>query len=214
MVRSKRWIMMNIVKLISDKLNSSIENKGSGSFVVSGGSSPISIYEELSNIDISWSKVFLTLVDDRLVDPDHKDSNQKLLHNYFIKNKAKNINFFPLTENFLSNTEFKKPFDITLLGMGEDGHFASLFPDMINQNEAFDLNASPKILITPPQGNPFIPRITMNLSLIMESLNIILLVKGKAKQNIFEKAKQEKKLPIHHLIKNRNRDFFIEKVDD
>ena len=206
--------MMSIVKLISDRLNSSIENIGSGSLVLSGGTSPISIYEELSNIDISWSKVFLTLVDDRLVDPDHKDSNQKLLHNHFIKNKAKNINFFPLTENFLSNTEFKKPFDITLLGMGEDGHFASLFPDMINQYEAFDLNASPKILITPPQGNPLIPRITMNLSLIMESLNIILLVKGKAKQNIFEKAKKEKKLPIHHLIKNRNRDFFIEKVND
>ena len=206
--------MMNIVKLISDKLNSSIENKGSGSLVVSGGSSPISIYEELSNIDLSWSKVFLTLVDDRLVDSYHKDSNQKLLHNHLIKNKAKNINFFPLTENFLSNTEFKKPFDITLLGMGEDGHFASLFPDMINQNEAFDLNASPKILITSPQGNPLIPRITMNLSLIMESLSIILLVKGKAKQNIFEKAKQDQKLPIHHLIKNRNRDFFIEKAND
>ena len=205
---------MNIVKLISDKLNSSLENKGSGSLVVSGGSSPISIYEELSNIDISWSNVYLTLVDDRLVDPDHRDSNQKLLHNHFIKNKAKNINFFPLTENFLSNTEFKKPFDITLLGMGEDGHFASLFPDMINQNEAFDLNASPKILITPPQGNPLIPRITMNLTLIMESLNIILLVKGKVKQNIFEKAQKEKKLPIHHLIKNRNRNFFIEKVND
>ena len=182
--------------------------------VLSGGTSPISIYEELSNIDISWSKVYLTLVDDRLVDPNHKDSNQNLLHNHFIKNKAKNINFFPLTENFLSNTEFKKPFDITLLGMGEDGHFASLFPDMINQYEAFDINVSPKILITSPQGNPLIPRITMNLSLIMESLNIILLVKGKAKQNIFEKAKQEQKLPIHHLIKNRNRDFFIEKVND
>jgi len=206
--------MMSIVKLISDKLNSSIENIGSGSLVLSGGTSPISIYEELSNIDISWSKVYLTLVDDRLVDPDHKDSNQKLLHNHFIKNKAKNINFFPLTENFLSNTEFKKPFDITLLGMGEDGHFASLFPDMINQYEAFDINVSPKILITSPQGNPLIPRITMNLSLIMESLNIILLVKGKAKQNIFEKAKQEQKLPIHHLIKNRNRDFFIEKAND
>ena len=206
--------MMSIVNLISDRLNSSIENEGSAGLVLSGGSSPISIYEELSNIDLSWSKVFLTLVDDRLVDSDHKDSNQKLLHNHLIKNKAKNINFFPLTENFLSNTEFKKPFDITLLGMGEDGHFASLFPDMINQNEAFDLNASPKILITPPQGNPLIPRITMNLSLIMESLNIILLVKGKAKQNIFEKAKHDPKLPIHHLIKNRNRDFFIEKAND
>ena len=206
--------MMSIVNLISDRLNSSIENEGSASLVLSGGSSPISIYEELSNIDISWSKVFLTLVDDRLVDPDHRESNQKLLHNHFIKNKAQNINFFPLTENFLSNTEFKKPFDVTLIGMGEDGHFASLFPDMINQYEAFDINASPKILTTPPKGNPLIPRITMNLSLIMESLNIILLVKGKAKQNIFEKAKQEQKLPIHHLIKNRNRDFFIEKAND
>jgi len=118
--------MMNIVKLISDRLNSSIENEGSASLVVSGGSSPIRIYEELSNIDISWSRVFLTLVDDRFVDPDHKDSNQKLLYNHFIKNKAKDIKFFPLTKNFLKKTNFKKPFDITLLGMGEDGHFASL----------------------------------------------------------------------------------------
>ena len=206
--------MMSIVKLISDRLNSSIENEGSASLVVSGGSSPIRIYEELSNIDISWSRVFLTLVDDRFVDPDHKDSNQKLLYNHFIKNKAKDIKFFPLTKNFLKKTNFKKPFDITLLGMGEDGHFASLFPDMINDNDAFDLNESPKILITPPQGNPNLPRITMNLSLIMKSINIVLLIKGKAKQDIFNKAKKDEDLPIHYLIKNRNKNFFVEKIDE
>ena len=205
---------MNIVKLISDRLNSSIENEGSASLVVSGGSSPIRIYEELSNIDISWSRVFLTLVDDRFVDPDHKDSNQKLLYNHFIKNKAKDIKFFPLTKNFLTKPNFKKPFDITLLGMGEDGHFASLFPDMINDNDAFDLNESPKILITPPQGNPYLPRITMNLSLIMKSINIVLLIKGKAKQDIFNKAKKDEDLPIHYLIKNRNKNFFVEKIDE
>ena len=206
--------MMNIVKLISDRLNSSIENEGSASLVVSGGSSPIRIYEELSNIDISWSRVFLTLVDDRFVDPDHKDSNQKLLYNHFIKNKAKDIKFFPLTKNFLKKTNFKKPFDITLLGMGEDGHFASLFPDMINDNDAFDLNESPKILITLPQGNPYLPRITMNLSLIMKSINIVLLIKGKSKQDIFNKAKKDEDLPIHYLIKNRNKNFFVEKIDE
>ena len=206
--------MMNIVKLISDRLNSSIENEGSASLVVSGGSSPIRIYEELSNIDISWSRVFLTLVDDRFVNPDHRDSNQKLLYNHFIKNKAKDIKFFPLTKNFLKKTNFKKPFDITLLGMGEDGHFASLFPDMINDNDAFDLNESPKILITPPQGNPYLPRITMNLSLIMKSINIVLLIKGKAKQDIFNKAKKDEDLPIHYLIKNRNKNFFVEKIDE
>ena len=205
---------MSIVNLISDSLNSSIENEGSASLVVSGGSSPIRIYEELSNIDISWSRVFLTLVDDRFVDPDHKDSNQKLLYNHFIKNKAKDIKFFPLTKNFLKKTNFKKPFDITLLGMGEDGHFASLFPDMINDNDAFDLNESPKILITPPQGNPYLPRITMNLSLIMKSINIVLLIKGKAKQDIFNKAKKDEDLPIHYLIKNRNKNFFVEKIDE
>ena len=206
--------MMNIVKLISDRLNSSIENEGSASLVVSGGSSPIRIYEELSNIDISWSRVFLTLVDDRFVDPDHKDSNQKLLYNHFIKNKAKDIQFFPLTKNFLTKINFKKPFDITLLGMGEDGHFASLFPDMINDNDAFDLNESPKILITPPQGNPYLPRITMNLSMIMKSINIVLLIKGQAKQDIFNKAKKDEDLPIHYLIKNRNKNFFVEKIDE
>ena len=118
------------------------------------------------------------------------------------------------TENFLTNENFKKPFDITLLGMGQDGHFASLFPDMINHNEAFDLNESPKILITPPQGNPYLPRITMNLSLIMKSINIVLLIKGKAKQDIFNKAKKDEDLPIHYLIKNRNKNFFVEKINE
>lgn len=205
---------MSIVKLISNRLNSSIENEGSASLVLSGGSSPIHIYEELSNVDISWSRVFLTLVDDRFVNSDHKDSNQKLLYNHFIKNKAKDIKFFPLSENFLTNEDFKKPFDITLLGMGEDGHFASLFPDMINNNDAFNLNESPKILITPPQGNPYLPRITMNLSLIMSSELIILLVKGKAKQNILELAKNDETYPIHYLLKNKHKNFIIEKINE
>ena len=72
---------MNVSKLIIEKLNAAIERDGKASLVVSGGSSPISIYEELSNADIPWSKVFLTLVDDRLVEPNHEDSNQNLFMN-------------------------------------------------------------------------------------------------------------------------------------
>ena len=135
---------MNVSKLIIEKLNS-YERDGKASLVVSGGSSPISIYEELSNADIPWS-VFLTLVDDRLVEPNHEDSNQNLLYEHLIKNKAKEVKFFPLDEGVSFNKEFKKPFDITLLGMGEDGHFASLFPNMISLPEAFSLNIEPKVL--------------------------------------------------------------------
>ena len=205
---------MSIVKLISEKLNTSLENEGSASLVVSGGSSPINIYEQLSDIDIQWSKVYVTLVDDRLVGPDHEDSNQKLLYNHFFKKKAKYIKFFPLTDDFLKIKNFKKPFDITLLGMGEDGHFASLFPNMIRRKNAFNLDSKPQILKTLPQGNPCLPRITMNLKMILESLNIILLVKGKDKQIIFDKAKTNENYPIYHLIKSRNKDFFVYKFEN
>ena len=123
----ERRIVMNVSKLIIEKLNTAIERDGKASLVVSGGSSPISIYEELSNADIPWSKVFLTLVDDRLVEPNHEDSNQNLLYEHLIKNKAKEVKFFPLDEGVRFNKEFKKPFDITLLGMGEDGHLPHYF---------------------------------------------------------------------------------------
>ena len=205
---------MDISKLISVKLNSTIERDGCASLVVSGGSSPITIYEELSNVDISWSRVFLTLVDDRLVDPNHKDSNQKLLYKHLIKNKAKDIKFFPLDHKISSNKEFKKPFDITLLGMGEDGHFASLFPNMINSHEAFSSLAKPKVLKTPPEGIPRHPRITMNLSMILESAYIILLIEGNTKQAVLDKAKMNTDYPIHFLIKNRDQNFYIKKIND
>ena len=205
---------MNVSKFIIEKLNSAIERKGQASLVVSGGSSPISIYEELSNADVSWSKVFLTLVDDRLVEPNHEDSNQNLLYKHLIKNKAKEVKFFPLDDEVSFNKDFKKPFDITLLGMGEDGHFASLFPNMINLPEAFSLNTEPRVLKTPALGVPLYPRITMNLSMIMESSYIILLVKGKLKQDILDKAKMNSDYPIHHLINNRNKEIFIKKIND
>ena len=205
---------MNVSKFIIEKLNSAIERKGQASLVVSGGSSPISIYEELSNADVSWSKVFLTLVDDRLVEPNHEDSNQNLLYKHLIKNKAKEVKFFTLDDEVRLNKDFKKPFDITLLGMGEDGHFASLFPNMINLPEAFSLNTEPRVLKTPALGIPLYPRITMNLSMIMESSYIILLVKGKLKQDILDKAKMNSDYPIHHLINNRNKEIFIKKIND
>ena len=205
---------MNVSKFIIGKLNSAIEREGQASLVVSGGSSPISIYEELSNADVSWSKVFLTLVDDRLVEPNHEDSNQNLLYKHLIKNKAKEVKFFPLDDEVSFNKDFKKPFDITLLGMGEDGHFASLFPNMINLPEAFSLNTEPRVLKTPALGVPLYPRITMNLSMIMESSYIILLVKGKLKQDILDKAKMNSDYPIHHLINNRNKEIFIKKIND
>ena len=206
---------MSIIKLITGKLSSSIEKKGTASFVVSGGTSPIKVFDQLSNVDLPWSKVHITLVDDRLVEPKNHNSNQKLISEFFLKNKAKTARFFPLSENLIFKKDiFKLPFDVTLLGMGEDGHFASLFPSMIDNFDALNIQADFKIFKTSPHGEPFLPRITMNLSLILNSEIIILLVKGKRKLKVLNEAYSNEKLPIHYLLNNKRENLFIEKLDE
>lgn len=205
---------MSVAQLISKKLTLSIENNGIASLVMSGGSSPLKIFEELSNIDIPWAKVQVTLVDDRLVNDNNIYSNQKLIYDYFLLNKARLAQFIPLTKEIITKNLIRTPFDIMLLGMGEDGHFASLFPDMVNDFSAFNTKAEPEILKISSHGDPFLPRITMNFSLILKSEFIILLVKGSKKQNTLDKSLNDKSFPIHYLLKNRVSNFYIEKIND
>tara|TARA_B110000027_G_C16074755_1_gene280816 strand:- start:318 stop:929 length:612 start_codon:yes stop_codon:yes gene_type:complete len=203
---------MILTKLISDKLKLAIDKKGTATFVVSGGTSPLKLFEDLSKIDLPWNKVQITLVDDRLVNKNHIHSNQKLINDHLLKNKAKLANFIPLSEKIIKSKIIITPFDVNLLGMGEDGHFASLFPDMINDFNLFDLSADPNILTITSHGDPFLPRITMNLSLILKSEFIVLLVKGSIKQKIIDQAKNDNSLPIHYLLKSRTSNFLLEYI--
>jgi len=203
---------MILTKLISDKLKLAIDKKGTATFVVSGGTSPLKLFEDLSKIDLPWNKVKITLVDDRLVNKNHIHSNQKLINDHLLKNKAKLANFIPLSEEIIKSKIIITPFDVNLLGMGEDGHFASLFPDMINDFNLFDLSADPNILTITSHGDPFLPRITMNLSLILKSEFIVLLVKGSIKQKIIDQAKNDNSLPIHYLLKSRASNFLLEYI--
>ncbi|MDC0529366.1 6-phosphogluconolactonase, partial [Gammaproteobacteria bacterium] len=88
--------MTHLSEQIFDILKLTIEEKGSASFVVSGGSSPIKIFNELSFMDLDWTKVNITLVDDRSVDKSHNDSNEKLVNENLMINKAANLNFISL----------------------------------------------------------------------------------------------------------------------
>ena len=106
-----------------------------------------------------------------------------------------------------------------LLGMGNDGHFASLFPEMLVQtqkspknNLEFEVSAEPSIITTPALGNPKLPRISMNLSLILKSKRIILLANGKEKQAVLKSAEKDKMLPIYHLLKQTHVPIEIESL--
>ena len=205
---------MDVIELITKNLSSSINKYQNASIAVPGGTSPIKIFNELSKQKLDWSKVQITLVDDRLVDPDNDHSNQKLINDYLLKNDAKKSKFIPLNKNLNKDDNFKFPLDVCLLGIGNDGHFASLFPNMINNTNMLDPKSKSSIDEVKANGNPFVPRISMNLPLILSSNLIILLIKGKLKQEVLREAYNNKNIPLYYLLKHRINNFHIELLND
>mgnify|MGYP001583518202 FL=1 len=193
--------MTHLSEQIFDILKLTIQEKGSANFVVSGGSSPVKIFNELSLKDLDWTKVNITLVDDRLVDKSHNDSNEKLVIENLMINKAAELNFISLCNSPEKILNINRPFDIMLLGMGEDGHFASLFPSLIKTNsDYFDPSSTPEIIYTEALGSPCHKRISMNLSMILQSNTIFLLIPNKKKLEVYEEAKKNKKIPLYFLL--------------
>ena len=202
--------MENISQTIFDKLEKDLCENGQSTFIVSGGSSPVQIFKDLSAMQAKWSDINISLVDDRVVDINHDDSNEKLVNNVLIKDEAKDANFISLCNQSKDLLNLKRPFGIMLLGMGEDGHFASLFPKLIETNpEYFDLESDPEIFFTEPMGNPCHRRVSMNLSMILESKDIFLLVSSEKKSEVLNQAKSDKSLPLYYLLNQSKVDLKI-----
>jgi 6-phosphogluconolactonase len=202
----------NSARIHSILLNA-IKNKGSASFIASGGSSPVPIFKDLSASNLDWANIEVTLVDDRSVNKNHVDSNEKLLNDNLFVNKASNASFISLKSDPSEVYKINQPFDLMLLGMGEDAHFASLFPSMINTNiEYFNIDSKPEIIYTEPMGSPLHERISMNLAMILNSKNIILLVSNAKKLDVLTKAKKNKNLPLYYLFNQKLVDIEILKT--
>ena len=197
--------MEDISQRILNKLEIDLYNNAKTSFIVSGGSSPVQIFRDLSAMQTKWHDVNISLVDDRVIDINHEDSNEKLVNDLLIKNKAKNANFISICNQSNDLLNLKRPFGVMLLGMGEDGHFASLFPKLIETNpDYFDIESDAKIFFTEPMGNPCHRRVSMNLSMILESKNIFLLVSNERKLEVLNMAQSDKSLPLYYLL-NQNK---------
>jgi len=205
--------MNNNSARIHSILSNAIKNKGSASFIASGGSSPVPIFKDLSASNLDWANIEVTLVDDRSVNKSHVDSNEKLLNDNLFVNKASNASFISLKSDPSEVYKINQPFDLMLLGMGEDAHFASLFPSMINTNiEYFNIDSKPEIIYTEPMGSPLHERISMNLAMILNSKNIILLVSNSKKLDVLTKAKTNKNLPLYYLFNQKLVDIEILKT--
>jgi len=197
----KDFTVDNLSQSIAASLSASINLNGYASFVVCGGSSPLPLYDNLSNKDLDWSKVSIFLGDDRVVPSDHQDSNNYLIQLHLLKNNASSASFYPLNDSKITIKDIRRPFDVVLLGLGNDGHFASLFPAQLNNALVFDAYASPSIIVSDQDlGSPSHKRISMNLSMLIDAKRCILLVPNSNKRKIVERAYKDNQLPLHFLL--------------
>lgn len=189
-----------VTDFILSSLAGAIHKKGQAVLALSGGSSPVPVFAALARTQFSWDKVVITLVDERAVPVTDEASNHKLLASHLLSGAPKAATFIPLYDNKHAFDDIGAV-DCAVLGMGTDGHFASLFPDMIGDYEAFSLSAEPALIATAPQGTPYLARISMNLRMIAAIPDCCLLLPNAEKSALFSKGKTDDTLPIHYLHK-------------
>ena len=198
-------IAFKIAKSIASTLEESVLKKGYATFVVSGGNSPLEIFSHLNQMPIPWSKITIILGDDRMLDSGNSDSNDKLIRENLIINKAGSAKYLSLIDPLVTPSKLNFPFDISLLGMGLDGHFASLFPELLANMSLFKVDAPHEIYLSENAlGHPSHKRISMNLSMLLNSDRCILLVSSESKRAVLDQAIGDSRLPVHHLI-NQNK---------
>ena len=199
---SKSELEFALCQQIAQDLNVAIERKGSALLLLSGGSTPSGVYRLLSEQNLDWTKVHVGLVDERFVPADSPFSNFKLLQETLGQNAAKNVVIHPMVLNSkdydqnLKEIEetyriFTDP-DVCLLGMGPDGHTASIFPnDTASQNA--NSNESTLLSNTNAPSEPNL-RITFNGPVLRRAPHLYLMITGAQKKAIFEYSEQQ--LPI------------------
>ncbi len=177
---------MSLTQAIIRTLSETIARQGVARIAFPGGRSAVDLMSELSNASIDWSSVRVTLVDERAVDESSDASNARLVKSTLCVNRAIDATFEPMligndaasSADQLNQKEC--PLDIAILGMGDDGHFASLFPSDIAVPGLEDGQAG--FVATSAIGSPAVPRISMTLKHILSAQLVVLLVSSEAKE--------------------------------
>lgn len=186
------------------------------SLAVAGGNTPKPLYQTLSNLDWPWENVQVTLTDERWVDEDHAQSNGAMIKSTLLTNKASSAYFLPLKNAQATALEGQQSCETNLvtqmpslnaviLGMGSDGHFASIFPKMKNLNDALNIETSALCLAaTPPELEEGVvnERMTLTLPYLVSATQIYLLCTGEDKKTIIDKVMKKKgqKYPLQFLF--------------
>lgn len=179
------------------------KDEGSARLMLSGGSTPGPIYENLSQLALPWTDVQIGLVDERWVDEADPGSNAALVRRTLIQKQASSARLLAMKSDHAHAAagqveiearyaSISQPYCATILGMGPDGHTASWFPDADGLSQAIDTrNKNCVQAITAKKSNvtgEYLERMTLTRSAINQSNLVILLISGPEKLAVFEEA--------------------------
>lgn len=188
-----------------------LDAQEAASLVVSGGTTPVHCFAELSTQCIDWARINVLPSDDRWVPPDHKDSNEKLIREKLLVEKAAAAELLPFYAPGMPVEERCReldqeirflpfPFACSLLGMGADGHFASLFPDAANLKTGLDLESTTLCQPIETEASPY-SRVSLTLASLSRSDEIVLLFFGEDKHAVYEYARNgNDQFPVSQLL--------------
>jgi 6-phosphogluconolactonase len=195
-------------------LGAAIAARGLASLVVSGGRSPVKLFEILRSQPLDWSRVCIALADERWVLPTDAESNEHLVRSALLQDRAASARFHGLKNGaptpdlgavsaWETFARVPRPFDAVILGMGDDGHTASLFPGSPNLPGALNPTAAAGCV---GMWSPLPPkaRLSLNLTALLDSRRITLLITGESKWRTLRAALDpgpEQEMPIRAVLR-------------
>jgi len=207
-------LFAGLAKTVGDELEPVLSHKDKATLAVPGGTTPAPFFDILRKIDLPWAKTRIVLTDERFVPETSERSNTRLLREYLLQDNAASATLVPLYQPALQVEDVLKsltaglrqvlPLDICVLGMGNDMHTASLFPEADLLKQALSPNAPPLLPMRAPGAAE--PRLTLTAPVLQQAAHVHILITGPRKMAALQEAIKDGpaiQAPVRIILKRK-----------
>jgi 6-phosphogluconolactonase len=197
----REMMFLALADRIAGQLADFLRREGRAALAVPGGTTPGPVFDTLAGVDLDWPSVAVMLTDERWVPEGDPRSNTGLVRRRLLRGKAEGAAFVPFWRPGETPEEAAPalaaavaphlPLSVALVGMGEDGHIASLFPGGDRLAEALAADAPPVVAMRAPGADE--PRVTLTAPVLKGAMHIHILLTGPAKRAALERVQR---LPV------------------